>query len=50
MEPRITLSDLFEQIGRLTMGAKVLEAQLAEAQAHVCKSCDCDSGCCTKDN
>ena len=44
MASQVTLGKLFETIGRLTIEVNALEEKLAVTK------CDCESGCCAKDN
>ena len=45
MASQVTLGKLFETIGRLTVEAAALEEKLLNKA-----ECNCESGCCTKDN
>ena len=45
MASQVTLGKLFETIGRLTVEVAVLEDELLNKA-----ECDCESGCCAKDN
>lgn len=44
MASQVTLGKLFETIGRLTVEVSALEEKISEVK------CDCESGCCTKEN